>query len=130
MIDRYGSIYEGVNMENKSAIVYPLQFVLRRYFFAVASILVSGFIWLQIALQFLFVTCIIIYLFEYRPLEETQALRLEAFNEGTVALLLYHVMSFSDWYWQDEEIKDNLGYSFSAIICINLAVHLTLLLAS
>lgn len=130
MIDKYGSIYEGVKLENRSAIIYPLQFILRRYLFAVVSILVSDFIWLQIALQFLFTTFIVIYLFQTRPLEETQALRLEVFNEVTIAFLLYHVMSFSDWYYQDAEMKEDLGYTFSAIIFFNLAIHLTLLLVS
>ena len=46
MIDRYGSIYEGIKLESRADIIYTLQFVLRRYLFAVVSILVDDFIWL------------------------------------------------------------------------------------
>jgi hypothetical protein len=49
-------------------------------------------------------------------------------NEVTEALLLYHILCFSDLYTQNEGFKDKLAYSFNCVIFLNISIHITLLL--
>jgi len=63
----------------------------------------------------------------FKPLLSWKALGLELMNELTEALLLYHLMVFSDWYPNEELKQDVLAYSFNAVIFANIAVHLCFL---
>lgn len=47
-------------------------------------------------------------------------------NEIIEALLLYHLLIFSDWYTHDD-MKESLGYSFNAVIFTNISIHLIFL---
>ena len=67
------------------------------------------------------------YLVKYRPFDDNRVNNLEIMNEATNFVMLYHVMCFTDFVPEAED-RYFIGWSFVACICMNLMVHLTLLI--
>lgn len=89
--------------------------------------MLSDFLWMQLATQYLFSVFMVIYLTYFRPLELFFTNRLEAFNECCCVVLMYHIMCFSDFV-PSAETRNGLGYSFIVSIFANVAVHLFFML--
>ena len=70
-----------------------------------------------------------VYLLALWPLEEPRDTKLEAFNEVTGLLLLYHLMCFSDLVPEPKH-RYNIGYMFIAVAFMNVATHLSLIIVA
>lgn len=90
---------------------------------------VEEFIWCQITFQFICVILVSSYLVGVRPFTSNKQLNLEVLNEVTEAFLLYHLLLFSDLYYQDEDFKERfIANSFNGVIYLNIGIHLSLLI--
>ena len=69
----------------------------------------------------------LIYLVYFRPLESKFLNIMEAFNEVTCILLMYHLQLFTDFV-PLAETRSDLGISFITFISLNVAVHVFFLL--
>ena len=74
-------------------------------------------------------TAIIIYLQQVWPLETPFATKLEIFNEVTITLLTYGLMTFTD-YVPEPETRYTLGWHYLTVTCANIFVHLCLLVGN
>lgn len=77
--------------------------------------------------------CVILvssYLVGVRPFLSRRQLNLEVLNEVTEALLLYHILCFSDLYTANDDFKDTLALSFNSVIFLNISIHVSLLICS
>ena len=128
---KYGTLYEGLclDMEDskrRTALLFPVFFVIRRLLFVASAIWLDGFIWSQIAIQFFVSVWMIIYLFHYWPFENRIFTILEVVNEVTTVLLLYHMLCYTDFV-PDPWTRYIMGWSFILVTCGNLIIHVTLL---
>lgn len=64
----------------------------------------------------------------YRPFEEPLMQRLEVYNELTMIILIYCIISFSPLNQSVEESELTLSLTFLAFLCSNILVHLYFLL--
>ena len=67
------------------------------------------------------------YLVKFKPFDDERVNKLEVMNECTNFVMLYHVMCFTDFVPEAED-RYYIGWSFVACICMNLMVHLYLLI--
>ena len=67
------------------------------------------------------------YLVKYQPFEDRKILKLEIMNEVTNFILLYHLLTFTDFVG-DVEARYSIGWSFLFFMCGNLCVHLYLMI--
>ena len=63
----------------------------------------------------------------YKPLDGPKENRFSIFNDYSLLLLTYLLWGFTD-FLDDPVFRYELGYVFIAIICINVAVHLIILI--
>ena len=54
---------------------------------------------------------------------------MEIFNEVTNLILVYHMLTFTDWVG-DPAMRFNLGYSVMLAVLINVTVHFSFLIGS
>ena len=83
-------------------------------------------LWLQLTVNFTVGLVNLCYLVRYQPFDDSRVNKLEVMNEATNFIMLYHVMCFTDLV-PEAENRYMIGWSFVAMICMNLMVHLTLL---
>ena len=129
--ESYGNIYEGLVLSKSRekrliALFYPFWFVTRRLIFATICIVAEDDFWLQVSAAFFTSMVNVCYLCKYQPFEDRKVLKLEVMNEITNFLLLYHVMCFTGLVPEAED-RYAIGWSFIALISLNMAVHFTLL---
>ena len=72
-------------------------FLLRRVLFIFVVVWMPKFLWGQLALQFACSVTMIIFLLFLRPLESTVDTYREVFNEVCSIVLMYHVLSLSEF---------------------------------
>lgn len=65
----------------------------------------------------------------FKPLESLHSLRMESFNEVTVIVLNDFMICFTDVVPSSQE-RNDIGFIYIAVIFVNLAVHLFLLLVA
>ena len=71
--------------------------MVRRLLFFVAAIFFQDFLWVQVAIQFVCSTTMIIYLLYWWPFQTPFDTKIEVMNELTSLLLLDHLFMFTDW---------------------------------
>ena len=101
--------------------------MVRRVIFAVSVVVFPYQIFLQIAAHFTSGTTMMIYLGECWPFESTFATKMEIYNEVTNIILVYHMMTFTDWL-DNPETRYNIGYSVLFLVCLNISIHFSYLM--
>ena len=94
---RYGEIYEGLNLQRgKKLAFHPLFFFIRRFLLAVAVCLNQILICQIFTVSLSFI--VQIYILGYvRPFETPFANTLEYFNETLILIIMYCMMTFTDF---------------------------------
>ena len=103
-------------------------FVSRRLIFVVLVILCLDLPLLQLMATFCVCTAKIIYLLWFMPFEETLVNLLEVMNEITTILMLYVMLTFSDWV-PSPELRYQLGWIFIGVLVLNTVVHIYFLIS-
>jgi len=65
---KFGSVYEGLRI-NRSALFYPVLFILRRVSLAVVALYAEDFVWLQLSSQLFFTMISACYLLHFKPFD-------------------------------------------------------------
>ena len=125
-MDKYGAVLEGMRL-TRSAIFYPFFFVVRRAVLAIVARFCYNNIQLQLSLQLELTVLQLGYLLHFKPFEGSFAQKLEEFNEWCTMLLIGILYCLTE-YVPSPEDRYVVGYFLIAIIVINLAVHLGILL--
>mmetsp|Transcript_5324 Transcript_5324/g.7133 ORF Transcript_5324/g.7133 Transcript_5324/m.7133 type:complete len:94 (-) Transcript_5324:1150-1431(-) len=66
--------------------------------------------------------CVTAFTAHYLPYKVSLQNKQEAFNEWTVLASSYHLFMFTNWI-SDEERRYELGWSFIALICVNVIIN-------
>lgn len=127
----YGVLLNGTRLskERKSKwnLLLPAFLFGRRISFTLAVLLFSDFLSAQIAILFLFSTAMVIFLLSAKPFESFFATKMEVFNEGTLVMLSYGLMMFTDFV-VDPMTRYSIGWQYLTVSLCNLAVHLSFLI--
>jgi len=121
--EKYGATYEGLKANEKTWIIYPVYFVIRRVLFMVISLLLYHFVMFQLILMILLTLASACYILHIRPFDEHLVNNLEAMNEIFTLMLLNVTFCFSD-------LVDNVrtqylcGYFFIFFMCACILAHL------
>ena len=70
---------------------------------------------------------ILVFYYQFKPLEDPKTQKIEIFNELTMMAMLYLIVFFTDLTDEDFEFRSNLGLLFIFLVLSNVAVHVTLL---
>ena len=127
--DTYGCVYEGLEVESRWVLVYPVVFVLRRSMLVVITIACYDFIWLQVVVQLAFSMFTICFVYLMWPFKEDEANRLDIFNECTTMLLIYFAYMFTDLTATPED-QFTVGYFWIIVFFGNIGFHLVLIAKS
>jgi hypothetical protein len=124
---RISNLYEGIHLyKNFKNIWYMPIFMLRRLVFVSIPLTFSGYQWLQ--LQFL-ITLNFIYFVWYvdlSPHGDRTRVRLEIFNECCIMIIVYHMITFSEFNL-DPETMFMMGYSYIGFVLILVVGNITFL---
>ena len=102
-------------------------YVVRRVLFCSVAFFSSTVIWQIGGAQFLNLA-FILYAAGTRPLAGRFMNRIEVFNEATVTICTVHMILFTDWVG-GEEMQHDCGYSMLAVVFINIAVNMFVVVA-
>ena len=94
--DTYGCVYEGLKVESRWALVYPIVFVARRSLLVVLAIYFYNFIWLQVVTQLIFSMFMVAYVYILWPFKDDTQNKLDMFNELSTMMLIYFAYMFTD----------------------------------
>ena len=127
---RFGSLYDSLKMnesdehrERKVSILHPFLFVMRRLVIISTAIWLAPWPVIQLIVAFFTTMVLVVYLLWWRPFERNFDNGIEVMNEMSSLLLLYLLMTFSDWI-PDVELRHAIGWLFIGIICFNLSIHI------
>ena len=70
---------------------------------------------------------ILVFYFQFKPLENPKAQKTEIFNELTMMAILYLLVFFTDLTDEEYEFRSNVGLLSIFLVLSNVAVHSTLL---
>lgn len=108
-------------------LLYPTLFFARRIALVGSVLLLQGFPLMQIVIQFAFSITMVSYLMLEMPLETSFANKMEVFNECTIVVLHYGLITFTDFV-PDPAVRYLIGWCYIAVFLGNLLTHLTLLI--
>ena len=73
---------------------------------------------------------ILVFYYQFKPVEDPKAQKTEIFNELTMMAMLYLMVFFTDLTDEQYEFRSNLGLLFIFLVLSSVAVHVILLLVS
>ena len=121
---KYGAIFVGLRKDKRTSLLYPFVFSLRRILLTIVIVVASSYLYLQLLSQLVVMTFQIWYLVTFKPFEEPLLQKLEIYNELTMIILVYCVMTFSPLNSDIESNELSLVIVFLGCLCGNILVHL------
>ena len=121
---KYGSFLESLIPERKSALFYPIFFIVRRVVIAWQGVYMGEYFLIQIHTLYGMTLLSLFYLISFRPFEDDLMQNLELLNEVTYLLTSYTVFMFNEQWVVSAEIRNEVGYVFTALLTICILVHL------
>ena len=95
-IDTFGSLYSGLRIDSKYAVLYNVIYMLRRLYFAHVALDYYSVPFIQIQLLILHSIGLVIFNTLVRPFENRMLNNLEIFNEVCILGAAYHLLLFTD----------------------------------
>ena len=126
--ERYGAAFEGLKKDRRSAMGYPLIFMLRRFALVFVVTVGAKYLFLQLIVMVLSSVIQVAYLTTFQPSEEPLLLKLDLFNEITTITLVDMLVIFSIANPSPFDLEADIA--FLSILFGNLAVHIFFLLKS
>jgi hypothetical protein len=77
---KYGAPLEGLKKNQKSSLIYPVYFVIRRAIFCLVTLLLYRYVVLQLILHYILTMISIVYLITFVPQQDLIEYRLELIN--------------------------------------------------
>jgi hypothetical protein len=120
---KFGAVYEGLKPTEKTWIVYPVYFIVRRVLFMVISLLLYRSVTAQLLLMQLLTLCSAGYILHFWPFDESLVNSLEAMNECFTLAMLHVSFCFSDLI-DNVDTQYLVGYIFIACMSLCILIHL------
>ena len=114
---------------NLTALNYPTIFLVRRYLMLLILTLTPTLSLLQVFLHMMSTMGIAAYLGRAQPFQSRLANFIEIFNELTVFMAAYPLLTFTDWIDEAED-RDFNGWLIVSCICLNVVFNMTITLAT
>jgi len=125
---RIGEMYSNLNItESRNVLMYPLVFFLRRIAFVVVVFALEKYPTFQIFFLVFQVEAFIIMIYYAEPLADKRTNTFELFNEAYVLVLVYHLISFTDFV-PSPDTRYTMGFSMIGFTCLQIALNVLLLL--
>lgn len=123
---KFGAALEGLCLNSRSIVAYPIIFVLRRMALMFVVTAAEGMLFAQLYVMIFFSTIQVFYLSTYKPFTEPLLLKLDIFNEFTTVILVDLLVILTD----ANPSKIDLQVDIFFLTCLfgNLAVHLFFLM--
>jgi len=128
---KYGSLLLGIDVKGKGVLrilFYPLMFGARRIIMAISCVFLLYDGRLQLMISYLVSFFVTVSVMSNNFFATRKANRIEAFNEYTVLILLYHQICFVLGFIPNADTRELIGYSSLLWIILNLCVNLFILL--
>ncbi len=122
-VDAYGSTYNEIRVDSKSALMYNVFYMLRRLWIALIATMLKEFSFLQVQLIVLHSIVMTIYVTLFKPFELPLLNRMEVFNEYTIMLATVHLLTFTQFV-PEPETQYIMGWSIIGITVLNIAVNM------
>ena len=124
---RYGELTEGLNIHNRSMIIFWATDIVRRVLLSVIVVFFRSHFWLQ-NLVFLISTLaqVMVTGFTQARLSKFDQ-RLDYFNEKILLYMQYHIMCFTTVV-HNPHTKFNIGYSCCVFIVVGVGVNMIMLI--
>jgi hypothetical protein len=85
---KYGAPLDGLKKNQKSSLIYPVYFMIRRAIFCLVTLLLYRYVILQLILHYILTMIIIVYLTTFVPQEDLIEYHLELMNECFTVILI------------------------------------------
>ena len=124
---KYGEPLDGLKKNQKSSLIYPVYFVIRRALFCLVTLVLHQNVILQLSCNYILTLISIAYLTTFVPFEEPLEYRLELMNECFTIFVIDLCFLFTNLD-PDRTRKYKWGYLLIVVIFSSLAVHVVFLL--
>ncbi|CDW79537.1 cadg domain containing protein [Stylonychia lemnae] len=123
-LQKIGSLYDGLKVDQRAALLYNVFFLSRRFLFAITLVIFNGRdnATFQIQVMFLQSLILLVYVIYIKPFQDPEFNYIEIFNETCILMSSYHLMIFTN-YVPDIEKQSIFGYTLLAITVLNVAVN-------
>lgn len=93
---KYGEPLDGLKKNQKSSLIYPVYFVIRRIFFCFVTLILYKYVTLQLYFHYILTMISIVYLTTFVPQEDPLEYRLELMNECFTIFVIDLCFLFTD----------------------------------
>ena len=93
---KYGAPMEGLKLNTRWSIAYPVQFVVRRWLYVIIILYLFENVILQLSCQLILAILAYGYLVHFKPFEDSIIQKLEVFNEAMCILVIDILFCFTD----------------------------------
>jgi hypothetical protein len=115
----FEALIENLNVHSNFYTLNSFLFLFRRLLFGVTAVCMSA---LQVNFFSLQTFTLVTYLIYFQPFEKKKDSMIEAFNEGCIAAITFHLFLCSD-YVDDDSIKYNIGWSIVVITLLSILIN-------
>ena len=120
---KYGSPLEGLIKTKRSALFYPIFFLLRRIALAFMAVFLNDYFVFQVW-TFIFLSVInLCYLLHFKPFECTLQQGLEVMNEYTCLVLSYVVFGLNPDFMDSDLARYQVGLLLMGILIVNILIN-------
>ena len=123
---KYGAPLDGLKKNQKSSLIYPVYFMIRRAMFCLVTLLLYRYVILQLILHYILTMISIVYLTTFMPHQDLIEYRLELMNECFTVLIIDLCFLFTDLD-SDRSRQYNWGFVLIVAILICVGVHVVFL---
>jgi hypothetical protein len=125
--NKYGAPLDGLKKNQKSSLVYPVYFIIRRSMFCVVTLVLFDYVILQLLCHFILTLISITYLITFVPQQNPLEYRLELMNEVFTLIIIDLCFLFTELD-SDQTRQYNWGYVFIVVIFSCVGIHVLFLL--
>jgi len=122
-----GTLYEGIDITNTSAILYNMIFIGRRLFFAAVIVFCSWFPAFQVQTILWTSMGTVVYSAAVRPFTDMSMNYLDVLNEATIMFVAYATIPYSD-YLLDPYFKYDIGWLLISVFFTTFAINIGFIL--
>lgn len=125
LMNRIGNLYSDIRLKGRydMNLMYYTLFLLRRIVFVAIPTFLYKFPFYQIQVLMFLTSCYILFYAGAQPHIESRRRQMEVFNEWMVLVMIYHLVSFSEFNMSNAA-QFNMGYSY--IMCLGIVVFVNL----
>jgi len=123
----YLPAYQNIDLQNnRRALAQPIIYIARRLAIVLVSVLLADYIFVQIFTLIYMQLAVMSYNTQVQPFVTRQKFRNEMFNEITGLIVIYHLLTFTEFV-VNPETRLEMGWSLNTFMIGNLLINIRLL---